>query len=67
MLESFAGSRETRGVPPAEPKPQPLAVVRSGLPIADVVAKLTELQEQFPGAEVRRGRANRWELWNPDA
>ncbi|MDQ3689547.1 MAG: hypothetical protein M3406_05840 [Chloroflexota bacterium] len=67
MLESFARSRETGGVPPAEPKPQPLAVVPSGLPIADVVAKLTELQEQFPGAEVRRGRANRWELWNPDA
>ena len=56
---------ETRGeLPPAEPKPQPLAIVPSGLPIADVVAKLTELQQQFPGAEVRRGRANRWELWN---
>jgi hypothetical protein len=67
MLERFARSRDTREVPPAAPKPQPIAVVPSGLPIAEVVAKLTELQQQFPGAEVRRGRANRWELWNPDA
>ena len=55
-----------RQLPPPKPKPQPLAVVPSGLPIADVVAKLTELQQQFPDAEVRRGRANRWELWAPD-
>lgn len=67
MLETFTKNRDTGELPPAEPKPQPLAIVPSGLPIADVVAKLTELQQQFPGAEVRRGRANRWELWNPDA
>jgi hypothetical protein len=66
-LERFAKNRDTREAPRAAPKPQPLAVVPSGLPIAEVVAKLTELQQQYPGAEVRRGRANRWELWNPDA
>lgn len=63
MLESFAKRREADAAPPPKPKPQPLAVVPSGLPIAEVVAKLTELQAQFPDAEVRRGRANRWELW----
>ena len=63
MLESFAKHREAEAAPPPKPKPQPLAVVPSGLPIAEVVAKLTELQGQFPDAEVRRGRANRWELW----
>jgi len=67
MLERFAKNCDEESAPPAQPKPQPLAVVPSGLPIAEVVAKLTELQQQFPGAEVRRGRANRWELWNPDA
>ena len=67
MLETFAKSCDKRAPAPAKPKPQPLAVVPSGLPIADVVAKLTEIQQQFPGAQVRRGRANRWELWNPDA
>lgn len=64
---TISKNRDTGELPPAEPKPQPLAIVPSGLPIADVVAKLTELQQQFPDAEVRRGRANRWELWNPDA
>jgi hypothetical protein len=67
MLETFAKNRDTGAPPPVEPQPQPLAFVPSGLPIAEVVAKLTELQQQFPGAEVRRGRANRWELWNPIA
>jgi hypothetical protein len=66
-LETFAKSRDAETALPAQPKPRPLAVIPSGLPIADVVAKLTELHQQFPGAEVRRGRANRWELWNPDA
>jgi hypothetical protein len=63
MLETFAKRREAEATPPAKPKPQPLAVVPSGLPIAEVVAKLTELQARFPDAEVRRGRTNRWELW----
>lgn len=66
MLETFAMRREAEAAPTAKSKPQPLAVVLSGLPIADVVAKLTEFQAQFPDAEVRRGRANRWELWASD-
>ncbi|WP_183097395.1 hypothetical protein [Nocardioides pelophilus] len=65
MLEAFAKRRE-EAVPPPKPTPQPLAVVPSGLPIAEVVAKLSELQQQYPDAEVRRGRANRWELWAPE-
>ncbi|GAB3488277.1 hypothetical protein [Flexivirga lutea] len=65
MLEEFAKRREAEALPPPKPKPQPLAVVPSGLPIAEVVAKLSELQARYPDAEVRRGRANRWELWAP--
>ncbi len=67
MLQEFSKRRETQPPTPSKPKPkpQPLAVVPSGLPIAEVVAKLSELQEQYPDAEVRRGRANRWELWAP--
>lgn len=65
-LETFAKGRQAEAVPTPKPKLQPLAVVASGLPIADVVAKLSELQQQFPNAEVRRGRASRWELWAPD-
>lgn len=51
---------------PDQPKPQPLAVLPSGLPIAEVIAKLSELEDQHPDATVKRGRANRWEIWPGD-
>ncbi|MBB1152497.1 hypothetical protein [Amycolatopsis dendrobii] len=47
---------------PAKPKPQPLATIPPG-PIADVMAKLQELQAKYPTAEVRQGNRGRWELW----
>lgn len=62
MLESASRWAQKPIQPPA-PKPQPLAVIPSGLPIADVTQRLLELQKRYPDAEVRRGRANRWELW----
>lgn len=60
-----AGVREAEEAKkrPLPPKPQPLATIPSGLPIAEISRRLQELQTQFPDAEVRRGRANRWELW----
>lgn len=63
MLESFRKRQDAEKRSPTPPKPEPLAIVPSGLPIAEVVQRLQELQEQFPEAEVRRGRASRWELW----
>jgi hypothetical protein len=48
---------------PKPPKPEPLAVIPSGLPICEIMERLAQLQQQFPDAQVRRGRANRWELW----
>lgn len=63
LLETFRQRRGARRTSPPAPKPEPLAVVPSGLPIAEVVQRLQALQDQFPEAEVRRGRANRWELW----
>ena len=63
MILRFTASTPT---PPAAAKPQPLAVIPSGLPIADVVARLTQLQAEFPDGQVKRGRANRWEIWPPD-
>ncbi|WP_409184911.1 hypothetical protein F9C11_11880 [Amycolatopsis sp. VS8301801F10] len=47
---------------PAQPKPQPLATVPPG-PIAEVMAKLQELQAKYPTAEVRQGSRGRWDLW----
>jgi hypothetical protein len=62
ILETASRSNQKATQPPA-PKPEPLAVIPSGLPIAEVMQRLVELQKQYPDAEVRRGRANRWELW----
>lgn len=61
MLESFR--RRDELAKPAPPKPEPLAIIPSGLPIGEVAEKLKDLETKFPGAEVRRGRANHWELW----
>ncbi|OUS91942.1 hypothetical protein CA951_31225 [Rhodococcus sp. NCIMB 12038] len=57
-----AAQRERPVTEPAQAS-QPLAIIASGLPITDVIARLEELRQEFPDAEVRRGRANRWELW----
>jgi hypothetical protein len=48
---------------PALPAPQPIAVIPSGLPIADVMKRLAEIQAENPNAEVRRGSRNKWEIW----
>lgn len=48
----------------ARTEPQRVAVIPSSLPIAEVTSRLTELQAQYPDAEVRRGRGSTWELWS---
>ncbi len=56
---------QERQTPPApEPaKPRPLTTIPGNIPISDVIARLSILQQEHPKAVVRRGRANRWELW----
>lgn len=66
ILETAARHAERPAEPPV-PKPEPLAIIPSGLPIAEVTQRLMELQKQYPDAEVRRGRANRWELWQRES
>jgi hypothetical protein len=63
MLERAVKGDQARPSTKAPAVEQPLAVLPSGLPVAEVLQRLQELQQQFPEAEVRRGRANRWELW----
>ncbi|WP_410599715.1 hypothetical protein [Amycolatopsis sp. lyj-90] len=47
------------------PKPKPLAVIPSGLSIDQIMSRLATLKARHPDAIVRRGNANKWELWPP--
>ncbi len=49
------------------PKPEPLATLPGNLAIGDVIERLKELQAKYPGAVIKRGRSNKWELWPADA
>ncbi len=61
MIMSWSTVKEPAVPPPLKPKP--IAVLKSGSPIEEVIAKLTQLSAEHPGAEVRRGNANQWEIW----
>jgi hypothetical protein len=51
----------------AQPKAEPLATLKGGLPIADVIERLSELKATYPDAVVKRGRANLWEIWQVES
>ena len=63
VREMIAAAAKEKPAEPPPPKPEPLAVVASGLPIAEVIRQLTGLQANYPTARVRRGNRNRWEIW----
>lgn len=65
MLLSLAEAKDKQPTAPPAPKPQPIAVLKSRTPIEGVIAELTRISAEHPGAEVRRGNANRWEIWPP--
>jgi hypothetical protein len=51
--------------PPEAAVPMPIAVIESGLPIEEVIARLNAVQADHPGAQLRSS-GNRWEIWPPD-
>ncbi len=61
----FGPAPQRQPKPPAAPKPKPLAVIPGGLPVDAVLVHLVEAQKRYPGAEVRRGSGDGWELWPP--
>lgn len=63
LLDGLERKRRTEEAPAATPKPEPLATIPSGLPITEVMDRLGQLQREHPNAVVKRGSANRWELW----
>jgi hypothetical protein len=54
-----------KGEPPVAVR-MPIDVIDSDLPIEEVVVRLNAVQADHPGAQVRRGSGNRWEIWPPD-
>jgi hypothetical protein len=56
---------EHKGEPPVAVR-VPIAVIDSGLPIEEVIARLNAVQADHPGAQVRRGKGSSWEIWPPD-
>lgn len=59
----LASSRCTQTPEPPEVKPEPLAVIPSGLSIAEITTRLVKIQTEYPDARVRRGSRNKWEIW----
>lgn len=56
--------RTKKQLPPPEPVlPQPLGVISSGASVEETIAQLTAIQAEHPGARVRRGKGNCWEIW----
>lgn len=53
-----------KGEPPVAAR-RPIAVIDSGLPIEEVIARLNAVQADHPGAQVRGGTGNSWEIWPP--
>ena len=50
---------------PAAPAPAPqlLATIPSGASVEETIARLSAVQADHPGAQVRRGKKNCWEIW----
>jgi hypothetical protein len=63
VREMLAAAVKDKPAEPPPPKPEPLAVIASGLPIAEVIRQLTDFQTTYPTARVWRGNRNRWEIW----
>jgi hypothetical protein len=51
---------------PPMPVRMPIDVIDSGAPVEDVIARLNAVQARHPGAQVRRGSGNRWEICPPN-
>jgi hypothetical protein len=45
------------------PAPRPVAVIPSGASVEETIARLSAVQAGHPGARVRRGKKNSWEIW----
>lgn len=65
MLRTIFGPTPQPKKRGAAPKPKPLLSIPPGLPIGELTRRLQTAEERFPGAEVRRGAGDGWEIWPP--
>lgn len=63
VREAIRQARQGPPMEPPPPPPPPISVLAPGVPIEEVIARLTTIQAGHPGAEVRQGRGHRWEIW----
>jgi hypothetical protein len=66
MLHRELRRRTSNPAEPPAPPPEPIAVISAGVPIEDIIAQLAKVQAHHPGADVRQGKRNRWEIWAPE-
>jgi hypothetical protein len=59
--------RREQARPVPEPAAQLLAVIAAGSSVEDVITRLTRVQADNPGAKVRQGKRNSWEIWSTPA
>ena len=62
QLLAIASRKESPKEEPPVAVRRPIAVIDSGLPIEEVIARLSAVQAGHPSAQVRRGRGNSWEI-----
>jgi hypothetical protein len=64
-LERFAEMMRTTPQPAnlASVVPQPLTLIPFGTSVEQTIKQLAAIQTDHPGAEVRRGKRNSWEIW----
>jgi hypothetical protein len=50
--------------PASQPARELIAVIAAGSSVEDVIAELTRVQAERPGAQVQRGKRDSWEIWS---
>jgi hypothetical protein len=59
--------QQKQKAPVLEPTPELVAVIAAGSSVEDVIAELTRVKAEHPGAVVRRGNRASWEVWSAEA
>lgn len=56
--------QQKQKAPVSGPTRELIAVIAAGSSVEDVIAELTRVQAEHPGAAVQRGKRDSWEIWS---